>query len=385
MLSLLPMVLIISIVVRSPNYSRGLVILVNIFMYIYGFSYAWDNSNESVLALLMPHYHYSNFIISYYRKNPALSYLFNQREPMSDLSFFSRNPKVSMCILFLGYLVMYVVLEKIFEELNTRFLKIFGKFWRALIKCFKKRQKKQEPSDSKKIHIEESARVKQEQERLHWNNQNLSQSPAEAAESFQSQSRNYLVLRNIWKFFSNFPALSGVNIALKKGEITCLLGHNGAGKSTLINILTGFLHPSEGKIFWDDQVKFGSKNQAKSELRQVGIGICTSKDILYESMTVHEHLKLACFIKGIPDRSAQIAQMIRDLNLGEFEHKKVGKLSGGCKRKLSIGLALIGDPQIVFLDEPTSALDPVSRQEILGLLAKLKVRVTRSKGTKSFC
>ena len=65
--SLLPMVLLFSLIIRSPDYSRGLVTLGNIFMYIYGFSYAWDNSNESVLALLMPHYHYSNFFFDFFR------------------------------------------------------------------------------------------------------------------------------------------------------------------------------------------------------------------------------------------------------------------------------------------------------------------------------
>ena len=348
-------------------------ILVNIFMYIYGFSYAWDNSNESVLALLMPHYHYSNFIISYYRQFPELAFMLRSNGSESNLSFFSRNPKISMIILFVGYLVFYLVLEKLFEELDARVLQLAGRFCRALARCFKKRQDKQNPPDANKIRIEAAPGPEEKKSRLHWNNPNASSTQSSSEIDFEIQSKNYLVLRNIWKYFSSFPALSGVNIALKKGEVTCLLGHNGAGKSTLINILTGFLHPSEGQIFWDDQLKFGGKNQGKSDLREVGIGICTSKDILYESMTVHEHLKLACFVKGIWNRSEAIAAMIRALNLGEFEHKKVAKLSGGCRRKLSIGLALIGDPQIVFLDEPTSALDPVSRQEILRLLAKLKV------------
>jgi ABC-type Na+ transport system ATPase subunit NatA len=370
-MALLPMVLIFSIVVRSPNYSRGLVTLVNIFMYIYGFSYAWDNSNESIIALLMPHYHYSNFIITFYRQNPELKFFFPQTTLKK--TFFSKNPKTSMVILFVIYMILYIILEKVIEELDGRIVKYCGKLFRKITKCFKKKKNITNKNVNDKIEIDDEVLKRRNTSSLHWNNPNKMDFPEDSEKTFRLESSNYLILRNIWKFFGNFPALSNVSIALKQGEITCLLGHNGAGKSTLINILTGFLHPSEGEILWNNEVKFGGKNQSINELRNVGIGICTSKDILYESMTVYEHLKLAGLIKGISDRKSKINKMIQTLNLEKYRNVKVGKLSGGCKRKLSIGIALIGDPKIVFLDEPTSALDPVSRQEILKMLAKLKV------------
>ena len=368
--SLLPMVLLFSLIIRSPDYSRGLVTLGNIFMYIYGFSYAWDNSNESVLALLMPHYHYSNFIIDFFRKNPEFRFFFRAR-PV-DRSFFSENPKVSIFLLFLLYLAVYLVTDRLFEELDGRVVKCLGRFFRRLARCFRRKDQSARHPVANKIQME--PRNARRSSIMHWNCPSgvRPESPA-YSQIFESRSREYLVLRNLWKYFANFPALSDVNIALKKGEITCLLGHNGAGKSTLINILTGSLFPSEGEILWNDRVVFGGKSQGVNELRRVGIGICTSRDILYESMTVFEHLKLASFVKGLSDVHGGIEQMLKLLNLGDFKHVKVGKLSGGCRRKLSIGLALIGDPQIVFLDEPTSSLDPVSRKEILDLLVKLKV------------
>jgi ABC-type multidrug transport system ATPase subunit len=343
-------------------------------MYIYGFSYAWDNSNESILALLMPHYHYSNFIITYFRQHPDLRLFFSQK-PLKQ-TYFSSHPLTSIFLLFLVYLLVYILMEKIFDELDGRISKWSGKMFRKITRCCRKKNVLNESSNSNKIKIdpikkEESALRK----KLHWNSSTSFDSEnVDNQLAFKSQSKDFLVLRNICKFFGNFKALNNVNIALKKGEITCLLGHNGAGKSTLINILTGFLHPSEGEILWNDEVMFGGKSQGINELRQVGIGICTSKDILYESMTVYEHLKLASLVKGIPNATLEITEMMKMLNLSEYVDKKVGKLSGGCKRKLSIGIALIGDPKIVFLDEPTSALDPVSRREILDLLAKLKIK-----------
>jgi ABC-type multidrug transport system ATPase subunit len=92
-------------------------------------------------------------------------------------------------------------------------------------------------------------------------------------------------------------------------------------------------------------------------------------------MTVYEHLKLVTFIKGIPRREQSIEKVLNLMNLQEHRNKKIKEISGGCKRKLSIAIALLGDPQIIFLDEPTSSLDPVSRAEVLQILSKLKVRL----------
>lgn len=367
------MVLIFSVVVRSPNYSRGIVAFVNIFMYIYGFSYAWDTKTNSIVALFIPHFHYSNFVVTYYRTHPEfssmLTSIFDEPIDNSQIKYYS---KTALVVLFFVFLIVYWVLQKIIEELDVKIIYYASKFWRKIKSCCKKKRNLEDLENDS--NVPEMKPLGDFYQNLKWNHgiSDMGTDPLKIKENFKKVQNKFLILKQIWKYFDNFPALSDINIALKKGEITCLLGHNGAGKSTLINILTGFLHPSQGKIYWQNEIMFDGMSHTVNQLREVGIGICTSKDILYESMTVFEHLRLASFIKGISNHFAKIEEIIKLLNLTDYTNVKVSKLSGGCKRKLSIGIALIGDPKIIFLDEPTSSLDPISRKEILDFLLKLK-------------
>lgn len=399
MISLLPMVLIFAFLVRSPNYSRGIVTLVNLFMYIYGASFAFDTSNNSALALFMPHFHYANFVVEYYRQHPQFGMFIaaidqaHNSEPSSHSNYsqklfkkYRAYNKVSLVVLFFLYLVIYVMLVKVFDEGGVDIPKMWDRFKRWVrSKCSKKRD---QATDSQNVDTSRG-QIENDPEDFYSNVQwNFESEPSvnksggaslkntdmtqQTRQHFNKNSGNYLILKNISKYFESFPALTNVHIALKKGEVTCLLGHNGAGKSTLINILTGFQRPTFGDILWEDQIMYGGDSQAVNLLRSVGIGICTSKDILYDSMTVYQHLKLACYIKGLRGHKKQISDILEKLNLVQYQYFKVSKLSGGNKRKLSIAIAMIGDPKIIFLDEPTSALDPVSRREILSILAKLK-------------
>ena len=179
--------------------------------------------------------------------------------------------------------------------------------------------------------------------------------------------KNELVIKNISKNFGSFSALKNIDIELKKGETICLLGHNGAGKSTLINILTGIYKPTSGKIIYKN------KNFRDLQIKnKIKIGICPSYNTLFDTMTVYQHLKMISIIKNITNKEKKIIKISKELNLVQFLDKNIKTLSGGYVRRVTMAIALINDPDFLFLDEPTSAIDANSRREIWDSLTELK-------------
>ncbi|MCP5108440.1 MAG: ATP-binding cassette domain-containing protein [bacterium] len=156
---------------------------------------------------------------------------------------------------------------------------------------------------------------------------------------------------------------------MHKGEVFCLLGHNGAGKTTTIGMLTGLLDVTSG-----DAWILG--NDIRTNMREARkyLGACPQHDVLWDKVTYREHLMLFARLKGVPreyvgkeaDRIIALSQMQEKTNAYPPE------LSGGQKRKLSLGIALIGGSKVVFLDEPTSGMDPQSRRITWDIIAKEK-------------
>ncbi|KAG4102082.1 P-loop containing nucleoside triphosphate hydrolase protein [Neocallimastix lanati (nom. inval.)] len=173
--------------------------------------------------------------------------------------------------------------------------------------------------------------------------------------------------RNIFKFkFSrdDVKVLENINFKVYKNEIFGILGHNGAGKSTLIKIMTGILNPSYGEVHYEGL----NLNSNLNAIRK-NIGICLQDNILYEDFTVKENLIFFSKLKNVNYEGDEI---LKELNLEEKIVCKTSDLSGGQKRKLCIGLALIGKPKFLFFDEPTTSLDPLSRRKIWELLLNIK-------------
>uniref|UniRef100_H3GYZ5 ABC transporter domain-containing protein n=1 Tax=Phytophthora ramorum TaxID=164328 RepID=H3GYZ5_PHYRM len=160
-------------------------------------------------------------------------------------------------------------------------------------------------------------------------------------------------------------AVQGLDLVMYKDQITCLLGHNGAGKTTLISMLTGMAAPSSG----DATYRGLSLNQDMEEIRE-SLGICFQHDVLFEDLTVEEHLLLFGRVKGYRDDELQgLADVqIGKVGLTEKRHVLSKELSGGMKRKLSVAISLLGDSSLVFLDEPTSGMDPYSRRSTWEIL-----------------
>ncbi|NXL28605.1 ABCAA protein, partial [Glaucidium brasilianum] len=162
-------------------------------------------------------------------------------------------------------------------------------------------------------------------------------------------------------------ALRGLSLNIYEGQITALLGHSGAGKTTLLNVLSGLTLPSEGSatIYNYKLSEIGDRE----EIREM-IGICPQFNIHFEVLTVKENLKTFAEIKGIKSKDVEreVQNILELLDISNIQDTQAEKLSGGQKRKLSIGIAMLGNPQVLFLDEPTAGLDPLSRHQVWSLL-----------------
>ncbi|XP_075375076.1 ATP-binding cassette sub-family A member 10-like [Mycteria americana] len=162
-------------------------------------------------------------------------------------------------------------------------------------------------------------------------------------------------------------ALRGLSLNIYEGQITALLGHSGAGKTTLLNVLSGLALPSEGSatIYNYKLSEIGDRE----EIREM-IGICPQFNIQFEVLTVKENLKTFAEIKGIKSKDVEreVQNILELLDISNIQDTQAEKLSGGQKRKLCIGIAMLGNPQVLFLDEPTAGLDPLSRHQVWSLL-----------------
>ena len=158
-------------------------------------------------------------------------------------------------------------------------------------------------------------------------------------------------------------AVQDLALIVAQGEVFGLLGPNGAGKSTTLNILTGFLTPNSGTAVVQG-------HDIRSDMNEIyGImGVCPQDNLLWDRLTAKEHLSFYGRLKGLVGREldAAVEAGLRSVNLwnGGVADKQVRTFSGGMKRRLSVAISLIGDPQVVYLDEPSTGLDPSSRQNL---------------------
>ncbi|XP_069698967.1 cholesterol transporter ABCA5-like isoform X2 [Periplaneta americana] len=162
-------------------------------------------------------------------------------------------------------------------------------------------------------------------------------------------------------------AVNGINLTIYEGQITAILGHNGAGKTTLFNILTGLTAPSAGTAF-----VFGYDIRDPNDMHTIRrmTGVCPQHDILFDLLTPREHLEFFAAVRGIPSSliEFEVSKTLRDIDLVDKANTFAKHLSGGQKRKLSVGIAVIGDPKIIILDEPTAGVDPYSRRHMWSVL-----------------
>lgn len=166
-------------------------------------------------------------------------------------------------------------------------------------------------------------------------------------------------------------AVNELSLDIYEGQITAILGHNGAGKTTLLNILTGLIGPTSGRA---SVLGLDVSNANDMELIRQKTGICPQHNILFDDLTCVEHLQLFAGIKGVPDDQIEkeVGDALDSVGLADQKLVQSAKLSGGQKRKLSVAIAIIGDPKIIFLDEPTAGMDPYSRRHLWSVLKEKK-------------
>ena len=180
-------------------------------------------------------------------------------------------------------------------------------------------------------------------------------------------------VRGLVKRYRNLTAVDELDLEIQKGELFSLLGVNGAGKTTTIKMLSCLTMPTEG-----DATVGGYSIKNEAEKVKSIIGVSPQETAIAPGLTVRENLELICGIHGFSkEKSARkINELSKRLNLDSVITRKAGKLSGGWQRRVSIAMALISEPEVLFLDEPTLGLDVLARSELWELIRLLKGEVT---------
>uniref|UniRef100_A0A8D0V834 ABC transporter domain-containing protein n=1 Tax=Sus scrofa TaxID=9823 RepID=A0A8D0V834_PIG len=190
------------------------------------------------------------------------------------------------------------------------------------------------------------------------------------------QGKEAIRIRNLKKDYvkgkhEKVEALKGLVLDVYEGHITALLGHSGAGKTTLLNILSGLSVPTSGSV-----TIYNNKLSAVADLENLSqlTGVCPQVNVQFGFLTVRENLRLFAQIKGIQPQGAEqeVQRVLRDLEMENIQDILAQNLSGGQKRKLTLGIAILGDPQVLLLDEPTAGSDPLSRHRVWNLLKERK-------------
>lgn len=175
------------------------------------------------------------------------------------------------------------------------------------------------------------------------------------------------------KKYKEITAVDDLNLEIRNGELFSLLGVNGAGKTTTIKMLSTLTLPTKGDAVVSGESIISSPNLVKER-----IGVSPQETAVAPSLSVKENLTLMCDVHGLKKDKAKekIEELSKALDLESVMNRKAGKLSGGWQRRLSIAMALVSEPKVLFLDEPTLGLDVIARSELWDLIESLKGKTT---------
>ncbi|KAH7986319.1 hypothetical protein HPB52_025062 [Rhipicephalus sanguineus] len=202
--------------------------------------------------------------------------------------------------------------------------------------------------------------------------QESSNSQEEGHENFEEEPRHLLLVLEVidlCKVYRKKFAVDHLNMRLYYGQIFVLLGHNGAGKSTICNMLSGLLRPTYGTAIIEGFDLIKNHDDALENVR-----VCPQRNMLYDELTVYEHLYFFAIIQRISTDTIaeQVEIIIKSLHFGPHINSFPRALPQGFRRKLCIAITVIADPKVLILDEPTAGLDPQSRNEVWDLLQKMR-------------
>ncbi len=178
-------------------------------------------------------------------------------------------------------------------------------------------------------------------------------------------------VQDLRKAFGSIPAVDGVSFSVGRGEIFSLLGPNGAGKTTTISMLAGLLRPDSG-----DAALLGNSVTKQSARARAALGVVPQDVALYMDLSARENLSFWGKMYGLRGKalSRRIDEVLEVIGLADRQKGRVGSFSGGMKRRVNIGVALLHKPPIVIMDEPTVGIDPQSRRHILDAVKELRGR-----------
>jgi ABC-2 type transport system ATP-binding protein len=179
-----------------------------------------------------------------------------------------------------------------------------------------------------------------------------------------------IVIDNLTKKFEDLTAVDGLSLTVGKSELFGLLGPNGAGKTTTINVLSGLLKPTSGSV----SVGGYDVTKEPGEVKKI-IGVCPQDTAVFSYLTGRENVELFGNLHSLPKEKLKkrTDELIEKMGLVNDSKRRVGKYSGGMRRRINLVMALVHDPRIAFLDEPTVGMDPQSRRAVWNFIKELKI------------
>lgn len=182
---------------------------------------------------------------------------------------------------------------------------------------------------------------------------------------------NMIEIKGLTKRYGNKIAVNDLNLEIKKGELFSLLGVNGAGKTTTIKMLTCLTSSTSGDAFLKGLSIIKNREDVKDF-----INVSPQETAVAPNLTVFENLEFIADIYKIKNKKEKVLSLLDKFRLNEVKNQRAKTLSGGWQRRLSIAMAVINDPEILFLDEPTLGLDVIARRELWKIIAELKEKTT---------
>ena len=180
-----------------------------------------------------------------------------------------------------------------------------------------------------------------------------------------------IVTKGLTKRYGKHTALDHLDLTIQKGEMVALLGVNGAGKTTAIKLLSCLLSPDEGEAYVGGKSIRSDANAVKRI-----IGVSPQETAVARKLTVRENLSLVAELHGAKNAKERVERILLDLGLTDVADRHAATLSGGWQRRVSIAMALVSEPDVLFLDEPTLGLDVIARHELWQYIRALKGKMT---------
>ncbi|XP_077019793.1 ABC-type organic anion transporter ABCA8-like isoform X2 [Tamandua tetradactyla] len=353
-LSLIALAFLMSVLVRKPFLTGLVVFLLTVFWGSLGFTALYRHlpvSLEWILSFLSP-FAFTLGMTQLLRMDYDLNS--NAFPAPSDSSYLILATHFMLALDILLYLTLAIYFEKVLPSKYGRhysplfFLK--SSFW-----------SRQQKADHEAFEDEIDS--------------NPSSNDAFEPVSSEFRGKEAIRIRNVTKEYKGKPdkieALKDLVFEIYEGQITAILGHSGAGKTTLLNILSGLSVPTKGSV-----TIYNNKLSEMADLEDISklSGVCPQSNVQFEFLTVRENLRLFAKIKGILPKEVdnEVQRVLLELGINNISDVLAQNLSGGQKRKLTFGIAILGDPQVLLLDEPTAGLDPFSRYQVWNLLKKRK-------------